>query len=124
MRKSIESNEITLETKLIPEGFKFNQKAREFFVNYYNVPNFSFSKDVAVALREAERKGDFDMSVKDLIKFYEEGKKRKKNTRIDYPEERTYQWNNFVREFNKDSRIKGMKKQNEYSFFFMEDGKN
>ncbi|MFK4011490.1 hypothetical protein [Bacillus cereus] len=89
---------------------------------------FSFSKDVAVALalalREAERKGDFDMSVKDLIKFYEEGKKRKKNTRIDYPEERTYQWNNFVREFNKDSRIKGMKKQNEYSFFFMEGGKN
>ncbi|CUB38333.1 SAP domain-containing protein [Bacillus cereus] len=119
MRKSVESNEITLETKLIPEGFKFNQKARDFFANYYNVPKFTFTKDMAAALREAERKGDFDMSVKDLIKIYEEGKKRKKNTRIDSPEERTYQWNNFVREFNKDSRTKGMKnKMNIASFLW------
>ncbi|WP_079909430.1 SAP domain-containing protein [Paenibacillus sp. 32352] len=94
---------LSLHTKLIPEGFKFNAKAREFFAHYYKVPKFSFTKEMAAALREAERQGDMDMTVSDLIAIYEGPKL------IQGPEERTYQWNYFVKEFNKDPLAQGLK---------------
>lgn len=118
MRKGMSSNSITVDTKLIPEGFKFNQKAREFFANYYNVPKFKFTKDMASALREAERQGDLDMTVADLIKIYEKGKDgKKKNNVVNSPEEKTYQWNNFVSDFNRDIRTQGMKNKMKVAAF-------
>ncbi|WP_282942153.1 SAP domain-containing protein [Paenibacillus sp. RC67] len=90
------TEEISLHTKLIPDGFKFNARAREFFAQYFNLPKFSFTKDMAAALREAERQGDMEMTVADLIDIYN-GKKV-----VEGPEEKTYQWNNFVKDFNKD----------------------
>ncbi|WP_010274357.1 SAP domain-containing protein [Paenibacillus senegalensis] len=95
-RKKQELGEITLNTRLIPDGFKFNQQARQFFAAYYGKQTFSFTKEMAAALRDAERRGDHDMTVADLLDIYE-GKKI-----ITNPDERSYQWNQFVKDFNSD----------------------
>lgn len=105
-KKANELAEITPETRLIPDGFKFNRKAREFFKRYYGVEKFSFTKEMAAALRDAERRGDMEMTVADLIRIYEESKAGKKR-RPATAEEKTYQWNAFVRDFNADARTKG-----------------
>lgn len=109
---------ITLETKLIGGGFKFDNVARKFFADYFKVEKFSFTKDMAVALRKAEEENDFEMTVKDLIDIYVESKKNKKKSKskvkekpkidesIQNAEEKTYQWNNFVREFFNDTHTK------------------
>jgi len=103
IRKKQELTEITLATRLIPDGFKFNQQARDFFANHYKKQKFSFSKEMAAALREAERQGDMNMTVADLIEVYE-GKRA-----VESAEEKTYQWNNFVKAFNQDVRTKLLK---------------
>ncbi|NOU75387.1 SAP domain protein [Paenibacillus sp. LMG 31458] len=103
IRKKQQLTELSLSTKLIPDGFKFNQKAREFFANYYNKPKFSFTKEMATALREAERHGNTEMTVTYLIKVYEDKNK------FESKEESTYQWNKFVKDFNKDSKTKFIK---------------
>lgn len=95
-RQSRQLQEITPETRLIPEGFKFNRQAREFFAAYFKRDKFSFTKEMAAALREAERNDDHDMTVADLIAVYE-GKRR-----VDNPDESSYQWNRFVQDFNRD----------------------
>lgn len=107
---------ITLDTKLIEDGFKFDNVARKFFAEYFNVEKFSFTKDMAVALRKAEEENDLEMTVRDLIKIYEERKnnnlKKSQNKKsstvnqsIQNAEEKTYQWNNFVRDFFNDESI-------------------
>lgn len=77
--------------RLIPDGFKFNKQAREFFAKYYNAEKFSFTKEMAAALRKAEQTGDTGMTMADLIAVYE-GKATTPESR----EEKTYQWNRFV----------------------------
>jgi len=106
LRKKAEAQQITLHTRLIPEGFKFNKQAREFFARYYGRDRFSFTKEMAAALREAERTGNHDMTVADLIRVYE-GKSDLPAAKP--PEEETYQWNRFVKDFNADPLTKGMK---------------
>lgn len=103
-RTSKEPKEITLDTKLVPDGFKFNQKAREFFAAYYKQKKFSFTKEMAAALRKAKRQDDQEMTVADLLKVYEGRKK------IENPDEKSYQWNKFVKDFNKDPNSLGIKK--------------
>lgn len=104
-KKSDGQGQITLATRLIPDGFKFNNNAREFFQNYYNVPKFSFTKHMAAALREAERMNDYEMTVADLIKVYENTKNKPPK---ESAEENTYEWNQFVKDFHNDPRTKGM----------------
>lgn len=94
---------ITLETRLIPDGFSFNQTAREFFQQYYGVKKFSFTKEMASALRDAEKREDFDMTVADLIAVYESGQPSSA------AEEKTYQWNRFVKAFHTDPLTKSYK---------------
>lgn len=106
IRKKASPREITPQTRLIPEGFKFNRQAREFFARYYGKERFSFTKEMAAALREAERTGNLEMTVADLIRVYE--------VKTDAPaaassEEATYQWNRFVRDFNADPATRGIK---------------
>jgi len=100
IRKSIVSQQpISLETKLIGGGFKFNHETRAFFAEYFNVTKFSFTKAMAVALREAEKNQDYDMTVADLIEIY----LNQNNTVIEQStDEKSYQWNKFVRDFNED----------------------
>lgn len=99
-RLSRDEREITLDMKLIPEGFKFNRQARQFFAKYYNKEKFSFTKAMAAALREAERTGNHEMTVADLIAVYE-GRRH-----INNPDEKSYQWNQFVKDFNADPASK------------------
>ncbi|GGB36061.1 hypothetical protein GCM10011409_11850 [Lentibacillus populi] len=119
-RKRKSPAEISLDTKLIPDGFKFNQRARGFFKAYYKVSKFSFTKEMASALRDAERRSDQDMTVADLIAIYENGKR----IRTTSPEDRTYQWNNFVRDFNSDDRTKGMKNKMKVAAYLWKQVKN
>ena len=61
---------------------------------------------MAAALRKAEQTNDYEMTVADLIKVYET---TKNNPPKKSAEEKTYEWNQFVKDFHKDSRTKGMK---------------
>lgn len=107
-RQKVTPKKLTLETKLIPEGFKFNKQARDFFKEYYKVSTFSFTKQMAAALRAAEQKADYSMTVADLIHIYEAGVNSETREKISIAADKTYQWNNFVKDFHKDERTKGM----------------
>lgn len=98
------AKEISLNTKLIEDGFKFNNEARKFFADYFKVKNFSFTKEMASALRVAEKNSDNNMTVADLIEIYINSKN--KNRLNQSLEEKTYQWNNFVKDFNNDKDSK------------------
>lgn len=102
-RKRQQMKEITLETRLIPDGFKFNRQTRQFFAAYFKQEKFSFTKEMAAALREAERRGDHEMTVADLIAVYE-GKRPVENM-----DEKSYEWNRFVQDFNRDPMSRQVK---------------
>lgn|SRR5690625_585591 len=104
-KRSNPSNKVTLNMRLIPDGFKFNHEAREFFKDYYNVSKFSFTKHMAAALRKAEQTNDYEMTVADLIYVYESTKNKPAK---ESAEEKTYEWNQFVKDFHKDFRTKGL----------------
>lgn len=109
IRKTAAANTvISLSTRLIPEGFKFNRTAREFFAKYYNVKKFSFTKELAAALRNAEKRGDLEKTVADLVAVYEKNKNQKTKAARQSAEEKTAQWNNFVRDFNREASTRGM----------------
>ena len=96
-------NEINLNTKLINSGFYFNKVARQWFADYFGVEKFSFSKKMAIIKRKAEAEHDEQATVGDLIQQMQNWDKNK----IPSPaEEKTYQWNNFVRNFFKDPATK------------------
>jgi SAP domain-containing new25 len=102
---------IQLSTRLIPDGFKFDNRARAFFAQHYGVPKFHFTKQMAEALRAAEARGDMRMTVKDLMRIYERAESLKASGRLvsRSREEKTYQWNHFVRAFHKDPRTRQFK---------------
>lgn len=97
---------ISLTTRLIPDGFKFNRVSRTFFADYFGVKKFSFTKGMAQALRDAEKRSDLDMTVQNLIEIYQATQSQKKKGTFvsNAPEEKTYQWNQFVKDFSKDPR--------------------
>lgn len=103
------TKKISVDMKLIEDGFKFNNEARNFFADYFNVKKFSFTKEMGTALRKAEKNNDTDMTVADLIEIYINSKSKNGNESRDSTEEKTYQWNNFVRDFNKDESSKKFK---------------
>lgn len=91
---------ININSKLLECNFKFNDESRKFFAEYFKMNKFSFTKEMAAALRYAKKNNDINMTVKDLIKIYE-NRDRYRN-KFNYEEEKTYEWNNFVKDFNKD----------------------
>lgn len=98
--RSLTYEEINLDIKLIDSGFSFNQEARKWFADYFGVDKFSFSKEMAIIKRKAERERDKEITVGDLIiqmQSWDQGKT------VSSAEDDTYQWNNFVRTFFKDS---------------------
>lgn len=96
---NLKASQITLETKLLNSGFSLNKEARKFFCNYFDVEKFSFRKSMGIMMREVEKNADTEATVYDLIKCINNDENNYKNN----DEEKTYQWNNFVREFRKDS---------------------
>ncbi|UFJ39869.1 SAP domain-containing protein [Brevibacillus humidisoli] len=117
-RRKQRSGPITLQTRLIPEGFRFNQEARAFFQEYYGVNKFSFTKEMAAALRDAEKRNDQEMTVADLIAVYDSSR-QKNHTKANPPtaEDKTYQWNGFVKEFHADPQSKQWKNKLEIAAF-------
>lgn len=95
---SLKANQITLNTKLLNSGFSLNNEARAFFCSYFNVKNFSFCKSMGVMMREVEKKADTSATVADLITCLDDDKEKYTNN----AEEKTYQWNNFVKDFRND----------------------
>lgn len=98
-RHPLQYSEISLDTKLINSGFCFNNAARQWFANYFGVEKFSFSKKMAIIKRKAEAEHDTEITVGDLIHQMESWNQDKTALSA---EERTYQWNNFIRDFFKD----------------------
>lgn len=100
--------EITLETRLIQDGFKFDNTARKFFCNYFNVKKFSFTKEMASTLRQAEKDNNLEMTVRDLIQVYLDSKNNSTKKKVITNEDKTYQWNNFLKEFHEDEKTKSL----------------
>ncbi|ARO02347.1 SAP domain-containing protein [Lactiplantibacillus plantarum] len=90
---------ITLDTKLLDSGFSLNQAARTFFANYFGVEYFNFRKVMGIKMREVEKDGDVSATVADLVKVL----KDPRLISFDNEEEKTYQWNSFVKAFRRDS---------------------
>ncbi|MCZ2492657.1 SAP domain-containing protein [Dellaglioa carnosa] len=96
---ALTANLITSKTKLLNSGFSLNNEARKFFANYFGVQKFSFRKSMGIKMREAEKTADINATVADLIKVFNINL----NNSINNNEEKTYQWNNFVKDFFNDS---------------------
>lgn len=105
--KHLTADQITLETKLLNSGFSLNNEARKFFANYYGVEKFTFRKAMGIKMRSVETAGDTKSTVADLIAALES----KSTSVVNNDEEKTYQWNNFVKDFRQDQTSK------EYSDF-------
>ena len=97
-RSGIPASEITPHTKIIASGVSLNNETRKFFCKYYNVKKFSFNKAMGIKMREIESNNDVEATIQDLIDVYEKGTMDLTGNN----EEKTYQWNNFVREFRND----------------------
>lgn len=93
--KKMMAKDIHLDTKLLDSGFSLNSEARKFFANYYGVEKFTFRKPMGIKMREVEKNQDNDATVADLIKSL--SNERQRNYEND--EEKTYQWNEFVKDF-------------------------
>lgn len=89
---------MTLNTKLLDSGFSFNDEARQFFQNYFGLDKFSFKKAMAIKMREVEASQDYSATIADLIAVLEVPQVPSP----DNAEEKTYQWNRFVKNFNQD----------------------
>lgn len=95
---SLKSEQITLKTKLLNSGFSLNNEARKFFCNYFKVEKFKFKKSMGIFMREVEKSGNEEADVSDLVNAL--------NSTINEHQvnndENSYQWNNFVKDFNSD----------------------
>ncbi len=97
-KKLLTADQIKLDTKIVGSGFAFNSEARKFFAAYFGVEKFSFKKEMAIVKRKAEQENNTKMTVSDLIEFSLHLRDNKKQLAA-VSEEKTYQWNNFVRDF-------------------------
>ncbi|CAH1852504.1 SAP domain-containing protein [Convivina praedatoris] len=94
-------DQISPEMPLINSGFSFNQVARDYFANYYQVANFHFTKQMATLCRLAQKNQDSSIHVSDLMDIYE----GKRFGSLDDEDEASYQWNNFVHDFFADDSL-------------------
>ncbi len=90
------NHEISLHSKFIADGLAFNADFRLFIASYLGIKKVAFTKHMAHAVREAQRKGS-DITVKELISILQNPKHFFHETE----EDKTYQWNNFVKDFHK-----------------------
>ncbi|MEI1277500.1 SAP domain-containing protein [Leptospira venezuelensis] len=102
-RKNKSGKEITLKSKIIPEGIRFDSKFREFCRDYYGLKKFSFTKAMAEAVRDAEKVGNLKLSVQDLLKVYENPPKEER------PDDRVLRWNRFVKDFHSSTKTSPLK---------------
>lgn len=87
------SGQLTLNTGLVACGFKFNQRARDFFSSHTGIKNFKFNADMVATVKKVKETGDESFTLGDLLDVYY-GKK----TYARY-DKASLQWNKFVQDF-------------------------
>lgn len=98
-RSSKTKKEVTLDMLLVGEGFAFNDEVRNFFSKHYHVSRFHFPKEMVVFVREAKASGNRNLTIRDLMNFYDQNKE---SFGMNKKDEDTLQWNTFVRDFSND----------------------
>ncbi|GEO63367.1 SAP domain-containing protein [Companilactobacillus nantensis] len=91
------SKVLTLDTSII-DGVKLNQTLRDFLAQHYHQEFFKFSKEMAVAIRNAKKTNDSTVTIQTLIDIHD--RKLLIDTKKD---DVSYQWNQFVKDFCADS---------------------
>ena len=87
------SGQLTLKTSLVACGFKFSQRARDFFSSQTGIKNFKFNADMVATVKKVKQDRDMSFTVGDLLDVYY-GKK----TYARY-DKASLQWNKFVQDF-------------------------
>ena len=59
---------------------------------------------MASTLRKAEKDNNLEITVRDLIQVYLDSKNDSTKKKVITNEDKTYQWNNFLKEFHKDEK--------------------
>ena len=85
--------QLTLKTGLVACGFKFSQRARDFFSSQTGIKNFKFNADMVATVKKVKQDRDMSFTVGDLLDVYY-GKK----TYARY-DKASLQWNKFVQDF-------------------------
>lgn len=85
--------QLTLNTGLVACGFKFSQRARDFFSFQTGIKNFKFNADMVATVKKVKETGDESFTLGDLLDVYY-GKK----TYARY-DKASLQWNKFVQDF-------------------------
>ncbi|MCP4138421.1 MAG: hypothetical protein GY754_46110 [bacterium] len=96
---------ITLDSLFLKEGLRFNHRLREFFAQHLNKNKISFTKHMGAAVRNAEKNGS-DITVRELLEIYSTPKENFEAT----DEDKTYQWNRFVKDFTQSPSAKNYTK--------------
>lgn len=98
-KPTLKANQISLDTPVVGAGFSFNQEARKFLKAYYSVKQFSFTKEMAIIKRRAQATHDLTLTVGELLAQAESLRAHPSSILAHNPEEQTYQWNRFVKDF-------------------------
>lgn len=89
---------------IVNDGFSFSNDTRGFFAKYFQVKQFKFTMHMVHAVKKARIEQDVNFKVKDLIDLYEHGVKY--GNKMSKEDEKTLQWNTFVRDISKSPQMK------------------
>ena len=87
------SGQLALKTSLVACGFKFNQRARDFFSSQTGIKNFKFNADMVATVKKVKETGDMSFTVGDLLDVYYGKKTYARYDKV------SLQWNKFVQDF-------------------------
>ena len=87
------SGQLTLNTGLVACGFKFNQRARDFFSAQTGIKKFKFNADMVATVKKVKQDRDMSFTVGDLLDVYYGKKTYARYDKI------SLQWNKFVQDF-------------------------
>ncbi len=87
------SGQLTLKTSLVACGFKFSQRARDFFSSQTGIKNFKFNADMVATVKKVKETGDESFTLGDLLDVYYGKKTYARYDKV------SLQWNKFVQDF-------------------------
>ena len=87
------SGELTLKTSLVACGFKFSQRARDFFGSQTGIKSFKFNADMVATVKKVKQDRDMSFTVGDLLDVYYGKKTYARYDKV------SLQWNKFVQDF-------------------------
>ena len=85
--------QFTLNTGLVACGFKFSQRARDFFSSQTGIKNFKFNADMVATVKKVKETGDESFTLGDLLDVYYGKKTYARYDKV------SLQWNKFVQDF-------------------------